>query len=202
MTFSHFGGTGQTEFQTLQDWLLFDHSAIYLVVVNMAETADSRRRSIEHWLRLISSRFPDSLDREYLPLILIVATHADLAVDEDAVSLNGQTWLSPWLSREIFSLRASFAGRLDIHGYNVVSSKDPSSLAMEDLRMALRRCRDSWMTQRSGVPGCAVGALHHLSVIRSRLSGITTCKLFEDALPIPPAAQACVSYNLAEMTLW
>ncbi len=157
----------------IHEWLFFDATAVYMVVVSLATPPEYRHAALERWLQLIASytRIPGSSDAvdgsEPIPVVILVATNTDNPIDADSACHQGKTTMSPWAIRELRELTAEFAGRLLVSSFIALNALDPGSLEMEELRMDLRRGRDHWMTHRGGVLGYCAPALQRLPAIRA-----------------------------------
>ena len=176
--FSVWDFAGQPEFYVTHELLLANPggmaSAVYVVVVSLAQDPAEREATLKYWLRFIASRTASHSGE--LPQVVLVVTHADAAgADVSAAAAGGLT--SKWATLQLSEARAVFGGKLQLLDKPVVLDlrRGSSSLGLRGLTAALQKAYDTVVATAAVVPNCCSALLELMPELRdlTRLASVS-----------------------------
>eukprot|EP00035_Acanthoeca_spectabilis_P015051 m.295790 g.295790 ORF g.295790 m.295790 type:complete len:1008 (-) comp16272_c2_seq5:915-3938(-) len=196
---------GQPEFWVPHGVFLGNQSGVYLVVVNLRDSAATQRTQLRHWLRFIVSRSVS----DTRPRVAVVATHRKPAAScknqksdtphdlGDRVILNAESdrddristicdrYVSSGLQEIASAVHTEFSEVLDVaHTPFLVESVDPDPLDEDEVHRLRKWLSTAFehIRQTRPVPAVCISVANLLPLVRDKLPPISTYREVIEAL--------------------
>ena len=170
--FSIWDFAGQSEFYVTHELFLSDDSAIFLVVISLANPREERMKDLLYWLRFIAGRKAGGNKSK----VVVVCTHPDVAVEDKCTSPIFGEWTSQWAMANQSAIRDQFANVLDVYEtWFVLNVRSYDG----KLKALLQVMRKEAISQLQDVPKSIVGACERLMDLREHHRLVQIAEFFQ-----------------------